>query len=375
MSYVWVIEHIISTSFYFFFGAFLLTVAFSPALIIFLKKFGIVRRNDRDFSSLIHTRKSKIGTPVFGGIIIVAVTTLFTVLFNWHRETTFVPLGVLWLAAILGGVDDLLNIFYKKERHPRTLGRIVRLIKVHKRLQLRIWYIVSFPWQMYKRFFYLLGSHPGPGVQAHEKIIIQLLIGGIVVWWLQFKLGWTELWLPWVERIDLGFLMIPVILFLVIFMANAVNITDGIDGLSAGTLIISYGAFFLIALQQGSMDMSLLIATVIGALGGYLLFNIKPAKYQMGDVASLGMGVLLAAIAFALDRAVLLPIIGMIFVLEIKSVIFQTAWKVLFGKRLFKMAPLHHHLEIIGKEESSIVMYAWAFAALFAVVGVWLSFQ
>jgi len=158
-------------------------------------------------------------------------------------------------------------------------------------------------------------------------------------------------------------------------MANAVNITDGIDGLSAGTLLIAYGAFFGIALQQGSRDISLLLAAIIGALSGYLLFNIKPAKYQMGDVASLGMGVVLAAIAFALDRAILLPIIGMIFIVEIFSVIAQTSWKVLFGRRLIKMAPLHHHLELIGKEESSIVMYAWTVAGIFAIIGIWLSFQ
>jgi phospho-N-acetylmuramoyl-pentapeptide-transferase len=212
-------------------------------------------------------------------------------------------------------------------------------------------------------------------VQAHEKIIIQLIIGGIIAWWLSFKLDWTELWVPWLGHVDLGVLMAPLILFLVIFMANAVNITDGIDGLSAGTLIISYGAFFLIALKQQSSDISLLTATVIGALCGYILFNIKPAKYQMGDVASLGMGVLLTAIAFALDRPILLPIIGAIFIIEIMSVILQTASKVFLGRRLLKMAPLHHHLEIIGKGETSIVMYAWAFSAIFAIIGVWLSFQ
>jgi len=369
------VEEIIINSFYFFTGAFFITVILSPALILLLKKLKIVRYDDRDFSSLIKTRKNKLGTPVFGGIIIVAVITAFTTLFNWHRETTFVPLGVLWLAALLGGADDLLNIFYTKERHPRTLGRIIRFIKIHKNLRYRIWYGVTLPWQAYKRIFYLVGSHPGRGVQAHEKIIIQLVIGGIIAWWLSFKLDWTELWLPWFGHIDLGLFIIPVILFLVMFMANAVNITDGIDGLSAGTLIISYSAFFAIALQQGSSNISLLIATIIGTLCGYLLFNIKPAKYQMGDVASLGMGILLTAIAFALDRPILLPMIGMIFIIEIMSVIIQTSWKVLFGKRLFRMAPIHHHLEIMNKEESSIVMYAWTFAALFGVVGVWLSFQ
>lgn len=369
------IEEVINKSFYFFAGTFLMAAAVSPPLILILKKLGVVRKDERDFSSLIKTRRNKVGTPIFGGIIIVAGVTLFTVLFNWHRETTFVPLGVLWLTAVLGGADDLLNIFYAKERHPRTLGRIIRFIKIHKQIRYRIWYAVSFPWQAYKRLFYLVGSHPGKGVQAHEKIIIQLVIGGITAWWLSFKLGWTELWLPWLGHMDLGLFIIPIILFLVIFMANAVNITDGIDGLSAGTLIIAYGSFFLIALQQGSQDISLLVASVLGALSGYLLFNIKPAQYQMGDVASLGMGVLLTAIAFALDRPILLLVIGMVFIVEISSVILQAAWKTVLGKRLLKMSPLHHHLEIIGKEEASIVMYAWAFAALFAVLGIWLSFQ
>lgn len=368
-------EAIFEKSFFFFLTAFFLTVLLSPPLIRVLKNLKIVRHDERDFASIIKTRQEKVGTPIFAGILMVGVISLLTILFNWRRETTFVPLGVLWLSALLGGADDLLNIFYTKERHPRTLGRIFRLIKIHKYLRYRIWYLLTVPWQAYKRFFYLLGSHPGRGVQAHEKIIIQIIIGGIVAWWLSFKLNWTELWIPWLGVIDLGLWIIPIIVFLVIFMANAVNITDGVDGLSAGTLIISYGAFFLIALQQQSLAMSLLIATVIGTLFGYLLFNIKPARYQMGDVSSLGMGALLTAIAFALDRPILLLVVGMIFVVEIMSVILQTSWKVLFGKRLLKMAPFHHHLEIIGKDELSIVMYAWIFSAMFAVLGVWLSFQ
>lgn len=366
---------IIEKSFYFFIVSFFAIIFLSPPLIVVLKKLGVVRREERDLSSIIETRRGKTGTPIFAGILLVAVISVITVLFNWHRETTFVPLGVLWLAALLGGADDLLNIFYTKERHPRTLGRIIRLIKVHKHLKHRMWYVITFPWQAYKRFFYLLGSHPGRGVQAHEKIIIQLIIGVIIAWWLSFKLDWTELWLPWVGSIDLGLWIIPIIIFLVVFMANAVNITDGIDGLSAGTLIIAYGAFFLIALQQNSLAISLLIATIIGVLSAYLFFNIKPARYQMGDVSSLGMGVLLVAIAFALDRAVLLLFVGMIFVVEILSVMLQTTWKVFLGRRLLRMAPIHHHLEIIGREESSIVMYAWAFAALFSIFSIWLSFQ
>lgn len=363
-----------SDSLAFFFGfSFLLTILCSPLLIFVLKAWGITRHTERDFSALISSRAEKAGTPVMGGIVIIFVITLLTVFFNWDRATTYVPIGVLLLAAFLGGADDLLNIFYQKDRPIPTFGRIMRLISVHKYIGMRMWYAITLPWHAYKRFFYMLGSHPGGGIQAHEKILVQFVIGIIVAWWISFKLDWTELWIPWFGNLDMGWLIIPLIIFLVMFMANAVNITDGIDGLSAGSLLFAYGAYFFIALHQGSEEIALLLATIIGALLGYLFFNIKPAQYQMGDVASLGMGIMLTAIALALDRVILLPLIGSIFIIEIFSVLVQAFWRVAFGRRLLLMAPLHHHLEMRGWDETRIVMYAWATGAIFAIIGVWVS--
>ena len=361
--------------FLFFSGALFLTVFLSPPTILVLKRLGIVRHDERDFSVLITERKTKAGTPIMGGIVIVGVITLLTLFFNWKREITYVPIGVLLLSAAFGGADDLMNIFYKHSRPVRTLGKIGRLIKTHKSVLMRAWYALTFPWHVYKRFFFLLGSHPGRGIQAHEKILVQLAIGIAVAWWLSFKLNWTELWVPWGDHIELGIFIIPLVIFLVMFMANAVNITDGIDGLSAGTLLIAFGTYFIIALQQGSASMAFLIATTMGALAGYLIFNIAPAKFQMGDVASLGLGILLTAIAFALDRVFLLPIIGGVFFIEIGSVLVQTAWRVLFGRRLLLMAPLHHHLEARSWGEARIVMYAWTLGALLSSLALWLSYH
>jgi len=370
-----IISEIIHRSFLFFLLAISITAAVSPVLIAILKKLRIKREDSRDFSTVISTRKSKAGTPIMGGIAIIISVVAITLIFNWHRATTYVPIGAFVLSALLGGIDDLLNIFGGRERRIRTLEMILRLSRVHKSKIMRVWYLICLPWYAYKRLFYLLGSHPGRGVHAHEKILVQLVIGLIVAGWLYFKLGWTTLWLPWIGGVELGAFIIPFIILAVIAMTNAVNITDGIDGLAAGTLGIAYGAYFVISLMQGKAEISFLIATVIGALAGYLLFNISPALYQMGDVASLGMGVLLATVAFTLNREVLLPVIGLIFALEIVSVIFQTLWRIFFGRRLLKMAPLHHHLEISGWTESKIVMYAWVAAGISAIIGIWLSIQ
>lgn len=366
---------ILNESVFFFFAALALTAVVSPFLIELLKKWHVARRDERDFSTLIATRKAKVGTPVMGGIAIIFTIVVVTIVFNWHRATTYVPIGAFLLAALLGGTDDLLNIFGLRNRRVRTLRQVWRLAKVHKHWYMRFAYFITLPWHAYKRFFYLLGSHPGKGIQAHEKIVVQFIIGLIVALWLFFKLEWTSLWLPWLGSINLGVFVIPFIILIVMLMANAVNITDGIDGLAAGTLSIAFGSYFVIALQQGNTEMSFLIATVIGSLAGYLLFNISPALYQMGDVASLGMGVLLATVGFVLNREILLPVIGLVFAVELLSVIFQVFYRVLRGKRFFRMAPLHHHLEHIGWNESRIVMYAWTIGGIMAIVGVWLSFQ
>src|SRR3989344_2817607 len=153
------IDHI----FFFFAVSFLATIFVSPFFIVLLRSLGIVRKGERDLSTLIGDRKDKVGTPLMGGLIIVLIVALMAILFNWDRATTYVPIGVFLLSAVLGGTDDLLNIFFKKTRPVRTLGRIMRLIKTHQNPLKRIEYALMLPWHAYKRFFYLLGSHPGHG--------------------------------------------------------------------------------------------------------------------------------------------------------------------------------------------------------------------
>ena len=365
--------------------AFSFLIAFP--IIHLLYKFGITRRIEVDFSTLIEKRKLKVGTPIMGGSIVVISVLLLNALFNFNGSTK-VPLLVFALSATLGAFDDVLNI-YGKERKVRSMKRVMKLIKVHKNKLQRMKYILLLPWLAYKRFFYLIGSNPGKGIQAHEKVIIQAIAGLAVGWWLYFRAGWDNpglLSFFSLGDINIGFLMIPFAVIVVISMANAVNLSDGMDGLAAGLLLPAFGALGIIALYQevlvkalagdtiDTMPMTLLSVSVVGSLMTYLFFNIPPARFQMGDVGSLALGTMLASIAFALRVPLLLPIIGFPFVAEISASLIQGIARRVIGRRVFKMAPLHHHFELLGWSEEKVTMRFWLAGIVCALAGLWVYF-
>jgi len=365
---------ILSTTLLFVIISGLISFVFAPVLIYFLKKFGIKRTFEMGSAKGIGERLQKTGTPIMGGLLIVLVTLLITVLFNWDQRFTYVPVGVMCLSAFLGTWDDIANVFGKKRR-VRSLSQTTKLIKIHKSKFYRLWLIITLPWTAFKNAFHIFSPQPSRGVLPHEKILLQFTAGAITAWWIVFKLGeeWLYVWLPFDGEIYLGYWMVPIIIFTVIFLANAVNISDGMDGLSGGGLISAFAGMAILSYFQGNLAFSILNATVIGALIAYVYFNVKPARFQMGDVGSLAMGSLFAVIMIAQNRLLLIPFFGFIFILEIFSVILQTFWRYGLGKRLFKMAPLHHHLELKGWPEEKIVARFWLINIFMVIVGLWLA--
>jgi len=346
----------------------------APLLTKILYKYNITRRSEFDFTLKNGFRAGKTGTPIMGGLLVVITVVLITVIFNWERKYTYVPIGSMAVAAILGAADDLLNIFGKKRRM-KKLAHVINLSKVHKNWHMRLWYKITIPFAALRRFVCMFGSHPGRGIQVHEKLFFQAIAGAIVAWWIYFKLGvhWHSVWIPFDGQINLGWLIIPLVIFFVMFTANAVNFADGLDGLAGGSLIASFLGLALISWAEGRPSFTLLNATVVGALLAYTYFNIKPARFQMGDVGSLGLGTLLAVNAIAINKTLLIPLLGFIFYVEIISVIIQVISRRLFGKRIFKMAPLHHHFEFRGWSEEKIVMRFWIINAFFVILGVWMA--
>jgi len=351
-------------------GAFL----WAPLLIKILYKYKITRRSEFDLTLKSGERAKKVGTPIMGGLLVVLTVTVVTLIFNWHREYTYVPMGAMAVAALLGAADDLLNIFGTKRRF-RKFHQTLKLIKIHKKWYMRLWYILALPWTIFRRMVGMFGSHPGKGMQVHEKLIFQFFAGAIVAWWIYFKLGvhWHSVWIPFDGQPFIGWLIIPLIIFFVMFTANAVNIADGLDGLAGGTLISSFVGLCLISWAEGRTASTILNATVIGALMAYTYFNIKPARFQMGDVGSLGLGALLAVNAIVINKTLLIPILGFIFYIEAFSVIIQVLAKRLLGRRIFKMAPLHHHFEMRGWSEEKIVMRFWIIQSFMVIVAVWMA--
>jgi phospho-N-acetylmuramoyl-pentapeptide-transferase len=321
----------------------------------------------------LESRSDKANTPIMGGLLVIATIALLTFLFNWDRRYTWVPMGVMLMSAALGAVDDLLNVF-GHDRRQRSLAQTKTLIRVHKNNLVRLWLVITFPWTILKRAASVFGSKQRKGVLVHEKLLLQFAAGAMAAWWIYWKLGesWHQIYTPFDGYLSIGAWIIPLIIAIVMFTANAVNISDGMDGLAGGMLIPTFGALSFLAWISGYDSLAILNAVTAGALVTYTYFNVKPARFQMGDVGSLGLGGLLAINALAVNSMAVLPFIAFMFYLEALTVIIQSIGRHVFGRRVFRMAPLHHHLELLGWSEEQTIMRMWVIHLGMVLIGVWI---
>lgn len=345
----------------------------APFLSHALYKWNVVKGVKTELATL-GSHAYKASTPVMGGLLIIITVSVITYIFNWSRSFTWVPISILIISAALGAIDDLMNV-YGSERRSRKLGHIITLIRVHHDWRVRIWYIITLPWSIFKRMSVWFGSQTRRGVFVHEKLILQLIAGSLTAWWVYSKLGpaWHYIYFPFGFSFNADIFIVPVIIFIVMFTANAVNIADGMDGLAGGALIITFSALTMLSWINGFGEIAILNATTVGALVSYTYFNIKPARFMMGDVGSLGLGALLAVNATAIGETSTLLFLGFIFYVEAISVILQVFSKLIFGRKIFRMAPLHHHFELIGWSEEKTVMRFWVVHFIFVVFGFWLA--
>lgn len=303
--------------------SFIIAVAASPLLIPLLRrlKFGQQIREDGPQA---HLRKA--GTPTMGGTIILLAFALTFLYFSDVRNTPFYVLMISALGfGLIGFLDDYIKIVFK-----RSLG-----------------------------------------LTAKQKLLGQFLIAGVVCV-LLYQMGHsTAVHIPLIDTyLEFGWFYYPLIVLLMLGITNAVNFTDGLDGLLSGTSAIAFGAFAVIALMLTQWEAAIFSAAMIGAVLGFLVFNAHPAKVFMGDTGSLGIGGGLAAVAILTKTEVLLFIIGGIFIVEVLSVMIQVISFQTTGKRVFKMSPIHHHFELIGWSEWRVVITFWAVGIVLAGLGL-----
>jgi phospho-N-acetylmuramoyl-pentapeptide-transferase len=275
----------------------------------------------------LHAAKHERNIPTMAGMIFVLSTLIVTVAGNLSRSETWLPLAAMVGAGGIGLIDDVINI--------RGLGGNVA------------------------------------GMRTKVKTLLLLgvaLIGGL---WFFYKLGVTTVYIPFFDTWHLGWLIIPLFILVVFSTGVAVNISDGLDGLAGGLAAIAFGAYAIIALIEKKYGIAGFCMTVVGALLSYTWFNIYPARFFMGDVGSFALGTALGVVAMLTDTVFLLPVIGIVFVVEVASVIInRTSRKLRNGKKVFLSSPIHHHFEAIGWPETKVTMRFWVIGQVAAFIGV-----
>lgn len=311
--------------------AFLITVLLSPLFIPFLRrlKFG---QSIRDEGPQSHVKKT--GTPTMGGIMIIVsvIVTSVIMISKMNAESIGYELWLLIFVMVsyglLGFLDDFIKVAMK-----RNLG-----------------------------------------LTSKQKMVGQLVIALIFYFILQYNDFATYIQIPGTSfQWELGWGYALLIIFMLVGASNAVNLTDGLDGLLAGTAAIAFGAFGILAWYGfPQSDITIFSLAAVGALLGFLVFNAHPAKVFMGDTGSLALGGTIAAIAILTKLEIILVIIGGVFVIETLSVIIQVISFKTTGKRVFKMSPLHHHYELLGWSEWRVVTTFWLVGLIFAGLGVYI---
>lgn len=322
---------------------FILTLALTPFYLRLAKKLNLgkqIRDNAMSGEKAsvfkeMHAKKN--GTPTMGGVIMwgsVLGIILFSRLLSLigviehsllQRGLVYLPLFTLVAVGLLGAVDDWFNI---------------------------------------------KGIGGQKGIKARPKILLLLLFAVAGGLWFYYKLGFSHIHIPRLGDFEIGLWYIPLFILVIISTANAVNITDGLDGLAGGLLILAFAAFGVIAFAKGQLMLSIFCGLMIGSLMAFLWNNVPPALYYMGDTGSLAFGATLGVIAMMTDSMIVLIIVGAIFVIETLSVIIQLTSKKCFKKKIFLCAPLHHHFERKGWGEAKVTMRLWILGAMFGIIGL-----
>jgi phospho-N-acetylmuramoyl-pentapeptide-transferase len=324
-----------------------LAIFLTPFLTHFLYKyhFGKQIREDNNAPVYISLHKKKEGTPTMGGILVWGSVLIVTLFFFYlsqitngffgalnflSRSQTWLPLGAMIGAALVGWGDDLLGV-----------------LKIGPK---------------------------GGGLRMKEKITIYTLISLIGAWWFWAKLGREAIYIPFFGEIGLGVWYILFFVFVLVAATFSMNETDGLDGLAAGVSLIGFACLLVVAFSQGMYDLAAFLSVLIGSIIAFLWFNVYPARFFMGDTGAMALGITMGVVAMITDTALYLPFFCFILVAESLSVIIQKIYRKTRKKKLFLSTPIHHHFEAKGWPETKVTMRFWLISGVVAIFGLALYF-
>lgn len=312
--------------------SFFIAVVWGAPLIRVLKSVGIGKQIRIEEPT---KHQTKTGTPTMGGLMVLVPVILITIALNIANlvsnnqtgRSILVPMATMFAFGALGAIDDIAG---------------------------------------------LQGKRKGNGLRGRWKFILECGLGLAIALALHFVLELRSVAIPTIpDKIDIGILYVPIAAFFIVGMSNAVNLTDGLDSLAGWTSAIAFATYGVIAYLQGQTYLVVFCFTVVGALLAFLWYNAHPAELFMGDTGALALGATLAVVALMTGQWLLLPLVGLVFVGETLSVIIQVAFfKLTHGKRVFKMAPLHLHFELLGWSETQVVQRFWLAGLLAGMLGI-----
>ena len=309
----------------------LITMAIAAGIVLLLGPIMIPLLHKLKFGQSIReegpkSHQKKSGTPTMGGLFLISAIIIATIIKAPMTTEIILALFILIGHFILGFLDDYIKVVKK-----RNLG-----------------------------------------LKARQKLLGQIIIAVVTMIIATQMLNIrTTLWLPFSSsELDLGILYYPLVLFVIVGASNAVNLTDGLDGLASGNMAIAASCYVVVCMLTSHMDLALFCVAIVGACVGFLRFNFHPAKIFMGDTGSLALGGAFAAVGILTHTEILLAIIGFIFVCEALSVIIQVISFQTTGKRVFKMSPIHHHFELSGWKETKVVFVFWLVGLICGVIGL-----
>ena len=325
----------------------ILAILLTPILTHFLYKYSLRKqiREDKNAPVFMSLHKKKEGTPTMGGILMWGCTLVVTFLFFCYskitngffgvlnflsRSETWLPLGAMAGAAVVGLADDVLGVFH-------------------------------------------IGVKGG-GLKIKQKIVIYTLIALIGAWWFWAKLERNAIYIPFYGEVGLGIWYILFFVFVLVATTFSMNEADGLDGLAGGVSLIGFACLLIVAFSQGMYNLAAFLSVLIGTIVAFLWFNVYPARFFMGDTGAMALGITMGVVAMITDTALFLPFFAFILVVESLSVIIQKVYKKIMHKKLFLSSPLHHHFEAKGWPETKVTMRFWLISGVVAAFGLALYF-